>query len=68
MVILSYSLMLIYISLSIGSFPSKVHSGCLIGIAGICIVGASIVCSIGVMSFVGVGMTMISVILYFKNE
>ncbi|KAL4477676.1 hypothetical protein ABPG74_002826 [Tetrahymena malaccensis] len=59
-VALSYSLMFIYISLAIGSFPSKTHSGFLIGLAGIFIVIFSIVCSIGFMSFIGIGMTMIS--------
>lgn len=59
-VALSYSLMFIYISLAIGSFPSKTHSGFLIGLAGIFIVIFSIVCSMGFMAFIGVGMTMIS--------
>lgn len=52
--------MFVYISVAIGSFPSKTHSGFLIGFAGIMIVIFSILSSIGFMSFVGVGMTMIS--------
>jgi len=46
--------------MAIGSFPSKVHSGFLLGISGIFIVISSIICSLGIMSFAGVGVTMIS--------
>jgi Niemann-Pick C1 protein len=52
--------MFVYISLSIGSFPSKTHSGFLIGLAGIGIVICSIVCSMGLVAFFSIGMTMIS--------
>ncbi|EGR30695.1 niemann pick type c1, putative [Ichthyophthirius multifiliis] len=60
-VALSYSLMFVYISISIGSFPSKTHSGFLIGFSGIVLVLFSIACSMGFMSFIKIGMTMISV-------
>lgn len=52
--------MFIYIALAIGSFPSKIHSGFLIGLSGIFIVAASIICSIGIMTLSGVGLTIIS--------
>jgi len=54
--------MFVYISLAIGSFPSKIHTGFLVGVAGIVLVVASILCSVGIMSFANVGLTMISVL------
>ena len=53
--------MFIYVSLAIGQFPSRIHSGFLLGLSGIFIVLASVICSLGIMSFANVGVTLISV-------
>lgn len=59
-VIISYILMFIYVSLAIGKFPSSVNSGFLLGLFGLLLVIISIICSIGVISYFGVGLTLIS--------
>lgn len=59
-VVLSYILMFIYISIALGEFPSGVFNGFLLGFGGILIVAASMVGSIGIVSYLNVGMTMIS--------
>lgn len=59
-VVLSYLLMFIYISIALGEFPSSVYNGFLLGFGGILIVAFSMLGSVGMVSYVGVGMTMIS--------
>ena len=46
--------MFLYISVAIGSFPSIVHSGILVGLAGIAVVGCSLICGVGLAAFFGV--------------
>lgn len=59
-VIISYSAMLIYIGVAIGRFPSTVTSGFSLAIVGIFIVLASVISSMGIISYIGIGFTMIS--------
>ena len=59
-VILSYSLMFVYISCALGYPPSLLHSRFLVGFAGICVVLVSLVCSIGIVSYLGVKLSIIS--------
>lgn len=57
---ISYTAMFIYIGVAIGQFPSLIASGFTLAVTGILIVLASIVASMGIMSYLGVGFTMIS--------
>lgn len=59
-VVISYSAMFIYIGIAIGRFPSLVHSGFTLAIAGIFIVLASVVSSLGLICYLGIGFTMIN--------
>ena len=59
-VIISYSLMFLYISLAIGYVPSCLHSRFLVGLSGIIIVLSSLLIAMGLCSYAGMGMTMIS--------
>lgn len=59
-VILSYLFMFLYISIAIGSFPSKIYSGFLLGISGIFIILFSIACALGISGFAGIKLSMIS--------
>jgi len=59
-VVISYLVMFIYITVAIGSFGSKVHSGCLLGLFGIAVVISSLLCSIGLAGYLGIGLSMIS--------
>lgn len=59
-VVLSYVLMFVYIGIAMGEFPSAVHNGFLLGFGGIMIVAASMIGSIGLVSYLNVGLTMIS--------
>jgi Niemann-Pick C1 protein len=59
-VVISYSAMLVYISIAIGQFPSFISSGFSLALIGIVIVLASVVSSMGVIAFLGIGFTMIS--------
>ena len=59
-VVISYVVMFVYIFLAIGSFPSLVNSGFLLGLGGIGIVIMSLVCSIGLAGYMDVGLSMIS--------
>ncbi len=58
-VIVSYSLMFLYISLALGFIPSCLHSRFMVGLCGILIVICSLLISLGICSYMGVGMTMI---------
>jgi len=59
-VIISYMAMFLYIGIAIGQFPSKVSSGFTLSIVGILIVLASVLSSMGLISYMGIGFTMIS--------
>lgn len=59
-VIISYSAMFIYIGVAIGQFPSKIAGGFTLSIVGILIVLASVLSSMGLISYMGIGFTMIS--------
>ena len=59
-VIISYSAMLVYIGIAIGRFPSSVGSGFALAIVGIFIVLGSVISSMGIISYLGIGFTMIS--------
>ena len=53
-------MMFIYVSISIGFFPSKVHNRFILGFAGIFVVLASLVVAIGITCYANVPLTMIS--------
>lgn len=59
-VVLSYILMFVYIGMAMGEFPSYIYNGFLLGLGGIFIVAASMIGSIGIVSYLNIGMTMIS--------
>ena len=60
-VVFSYIAMFIYVSIAIGTFPSKLHTRFLVGLGGIAIVVSSAGVSIGVTAWGGLDMSMISV-------
>lgn len=53
-------MMFIYVSISIGFFPSKVHNRFILGFAGIFVVLASMLVAIGITCYADVPLTMIS--------
>ena len=53
-------MMFAYIGLAIGQFPSKIYNGFTLGLGGILIVFSAMLSSIGAVSYLGIGMTMIS--------
>lgn len=59
-VLISYCLMFLYISIAIGYVPSCLHSRFMVGLAGILIVVSSLLIAMGICSYCGMGMTMIS--------
>ena len=59
-VIVSYGLMFLYISLALGYVPSCLHSRFMVGLAGINIVIFCLLIAMGLCSYMGMGMTMIS--------
>ena len=59
-VVISYLLMFLYISLAIGYFPSCLHTRFTVGLSGIMVVICSLLISMGICSYFGLGMTMIS--------
>lgn len=59
-VVLSYLIMFIYISMALGQFPSSIFSSFLLGLGGIFIVAVSMLGSVGVVSYLDIGLTMIS--------
>jgi Niemann-Pick C1 protein len=52
--------MFLYVGIAIGKFPSKIDSGFTLALLGILIVICSVVCSMGIISYLGIGFTMIS--------
>ena len=59
-ILLSYILMFLYVSISIGFFPSVVHNRFLLGLAGIGVVIFSVLGSIGITFYAEIPLTMIS--------
>lgn len=53
-------MMFIYVSISIGFFPSMVHNRFLLGLSGITVVIFSVMSSIGITFYAGIPLTMIS--------
>jgi len=47
-IVVSYCLMFLYVGVSIGHFPSKVHSKFTLGLAGIFVVIAALVAAMGI--------------------
>jgi Niemann-Pick C1 protein len=60
-VLVSYCLMFLYVGINLGEFPSRVGSGFALGFRGILIVLSAFAGSIGLLSYLGLGLTMISV-------
>lgn len=58
--VISYIMMFIYVSISIGFFPSAVHNRFILGFAGIFVVLSSLITAIGVSFYMNVPLTMIS--------
>ena len=59
-IVVSYILMFLYVSISIGFFPSVVHNRFLLGLAGIFVVIFSLVTAMGITFYMKVPLTMIS--------
>jgi Niemann-Pick C1 protein len=59
-VILSYVLMFVYVSLALGYLPSILHSRFILGFSGVMVVILSIVNSVGILAYFGVKITLIS--------
>jgi Niemann-Pick C1 protein len=59
-VVISYAAMFAYIGVAIGQFPSRISSGFTLAVIGIMIVLASVLASMGLISYLGIGFTMIS--------
>lgn len=59
-VLISYLVMFLYITIAIGTLCSKVHSGWLLGLFGVSIVVMSLACAIGLAGYMGIGLSMIS--------
>jgi len=59
-ILISYALMFVYVSVSIGFFPSIVYQRFILGLAGIFVVIASLIIAIGITSYLNIPMTMIS--------
>jgi Niemann-Pick C1 protein len=53
-------MMFVYVSISIGFFPSMVHNRFLLGLAGITVVIFSVISAIGITFYAGIPLTMIS--------
>ena len=59
-IIISYVMMFIYVSVSIGFFPSAVYNRFILGFSGIFVVISSLAISIGITLFFDIPLTMIS--------
>lgn len=59
-VVISYSLMFLYVGIAIGRFPSFRDSGFSLALLGILIVICSVICSMGIIAYLDIGFTMIS--------
>jgi len=59
-IVISYIMMFVYVSVSIGFFPSAVYNRFILGGAGILVVIFALIMSIGITFYAGVPLTMIS--------
>lgn len=59
-VVMSYLFMFVYVSISMGKFPSLMFSKLLVAVGGIVIIILSFLCSISIVSLLGVKMSLIS--------
>ena len=59
-VVISYIMMFVYVSVSIGFFPSAVYNRFILGFAGIGVVICSLIIAIGTTFYGGIELTMIS--------
>jgi Niemann-Pick C1 protein len=59
-IVLSYLLMFLYVSVSIGFFPSTVNNKFLLGLSGIFLVICSVLSAIGITFYANIPLTMIS--------
>jgi Niemann-Pick C1 protein len=59
-IVISYIMMFIYVSVSIGFFPSAVYNRFILGFAGITVVMFSLISAIGISFYMGMSLTMIS--------
>jgi Niemann-Pick C1 protein len=59
-IVVSYILMFVYVSIAIGFFPSKVHSRFILGASGIVVVIFALIMAIGITFYMKVPLTMIS--------
>ena len=59
-IVISYIMMFVYVSISIGFFPSKVYNRFLLGFAGIVVVIFALIIAIGITFYLKVPLTMIS--------
>lgn len=59
-IVISYIMMFIYVSVSIGFFPSAVYNRFILGFAGILVVIFALIMAIGITFYAGIPLTMIS--------
>ena len=61
MIGVSYSLMLLYILLALGFFPSFVHCRCSLGFTGFLIIVCSLLFSLGITLYAQISLSLISI-------
>lgn len=59
-IVISYIMMFVYVSISIGYFPSVVHNRFILGFSGILVVLFSLISAIGISFYMKIPLTMIS--------
>jgi Niemann-Pick C1 protein len=59
-IVISYIMMFVYVSVSIGFFPSAVYNRFILGFAGIFVVISALIMAIGITFYAGIPLTMIS--------
>ncbi len=59
-IMISYLLMFLYVSMAIGFFPSVVHNRFLLGFAGIMVVIFSVMIAVGITFYMNIPLTLIS--------
>jgi hypothetical protein len=59
-IVISYLMMFVYVSVAIGFFPSKIHNKFLLGCAGIFVVITALISAIGITFYALVPLSMIS--------
>ncbi|CAG9311616.1 unnamed protein product [Blepharisma stoltei] len=60
-VVISYLCMFLYVSMAIGTFPSRLHTRFMVGLSGVICVICSVCISIGITSYAGIPLSMISI-------